>query len=209
MGVWAEIDCARHAAEDPECGGKVFWITGEMFNNQWSTNYELTSCACLLEGVTLDDVEVTSEVGAKVLVFEPEVEKIAQEEPKYKLTHDYTNFHPNIPVCGHVTPGDYAAGPCSSHQVKTLCDGVSGPQESCVDHGITDVATCAATPTFSPVPEPTPSPSFVPSAAPTSQPSEQPTPAPSRTSRRRDVSFLNAFDDIVGSEGNLDEFLIS
>jgi len=66
-----------------------------------------------------------------------------------------------------------------------------------------------STPTFSPVPEPTPSPSFVPSAAPTSQPSEQPTPAPSRTSRRWDVPFLNAFDDIVGSEGNLDEFLIS
>lgn len=328
MGAWANVDCARHASEDPECGGSVFWITGEMFNDQWYTNYELTSCACLLEGVTLDDVELTSEVGARVYVFDPEVDRIAAEEPKYKLIHPYANFNPNVPVCGHIIPGDYAAGPCTvdaDHQVKSLCNALSGPQGSCTDYGITDVATCAAAvvadadcavtfvadaegefaycacvyhhghslwspwhtvdlyliqddqhtnlytfypgtswgtyfpttqpsnfpsavpttsdptqlptmgpsveptvgptsqpatsvptlqpttsiPTFSPVPEPTPGPTLAPSEIPTSQPSEHPTPAPSHTSRRRDVPFLNAFDDIVGSEENLDEFLIS
>merc|ERR1719326_2486868 len=70
-------------------------------------------------------------------------------------------------------------------------------------------ATPSFAPSMTPSVAPSTSPTHTPSTTPTDQPSTSPSMAPSRTSQLKHQHFVNKFVDVLGSDGTLDEILVS
>lgn len=134
-----ESSCASRAANSQDCAGNVFWVRKTVsYPQHYGQSYEFNmhSCSCLVNGLTLDDVELTTRYGSRTYVFNSALPLIAEGELKYKAVEDGTfdEYYMENWACSR--------GGCDrNNMIYIICEGYSFRE--CARRDIESIEDCA------------------------------------------------------------------